>query len=99
MWKYLVNNDVYNFQFLIPVPTMLYCLHNYNLLDKAANEHPSKNARFARHGFVIAQIASIALCVILASYFFNVDQMQSSERFATLYYRTFASVIAIDCIC
>lgn len=49
---------------------MLYCLHNYYLLDKAANEEPSKCTKVARYVFVFMLVAALMISVPLQCYFF-----------------------------
>jgi len=83
---------------------MLYCLHNYNLLDKAANEHPSQCAKAFRYAFVYALVAALVVCVPLVGYFFDENWIQGInggdyERFETYYLKTFASASIFDCFC
>jgi hypothetical protein len=70
-WKFLASYDTAYSEFLFPVPTMFYCLHNYYLLDKAANEHSSQCARVLRYALVYALFAALLVCVLLASYFLD----------------------------
>jgi hypothetical protein len=84
---------------------MLYCLHNYYLLDKAANENPSQCAKVTRYAFVYALITTLVVCIPLASYFIDEEWIQYehesdlSERFSKYFYITIALAVIIDCIC
>ena len=105
LWKYLAAYNTLYCQYLFPIPTMLYCLHNYNLLDKAANEHPSQCAKVSRYAFVYALVAALVVCVPLVDYFLNENWIRYERgdddygRFGTYFNKTFASASIFECIC
>lgn len=90
LWKYLAFwNTVYS-SFLSPLPTVLYCMHNFYILDKAANERPSWCAKTARYAFLYAQVAALVVCMVLAGFFLDENAIKhfsegSGQKFGRYY--------------
>jgi hypothetical protein len=83
---------------------MLYCLHNYDLLDKAANENPSKFAKVARYTFVYVQITALIMCVPLDAYYLDESKISvelggDPKSLSSKYRRTHTAAGMIECIC
>jgi hypothetical protein len=101
LWKFLAFDDTSFINYLFPTPTMLYCLHNYNLLDKAANEKPSKCAKVVRYAITCTLVAGAIICILLAVCFIDENWIRKVDyhRFSIYYRKTDLSIKIINCIC
>ena len=57
--------------FLLPIPTLFYCLHNYNLMSSVANQSQAKCAHKARN--VVVYTLCIALVAAAAMFGYYLD--------------------------
>ena len=72
-WAWEVFKSLQPVHYLLPIPSLFYTLHNYNLMSLVANQSPHKSTRFYRNIFVyticvVAISSTIVLAILKATF-------------------------------
>jgi hypothetical protein len=89
-WVYDLKNNVYNkdqsaaltyiqSNYFLPIPTVLYCLHNYDLMDRVSNHQPHKCTQYFRKSFILLICALQMLSTVVQGYLFDLYWVETDE--------------------
>ena len=84
-WKMVAADSTVESKYLLPIPTLLYCLHNYNLMDRVSNFNATKNVRLFRNVLVYALCGALCISVMADAYYFDSFEIDPNSKNGIIY--------------